>query len=419
MKPIRFVLPAVALLFLSMNGNRAMAADGPSLFLLSGTIMTGVSIPFSLYSVNSSSPSHPSLVFKVSDGSEWVSVDYDRGIAVVGSPVAWPKDFAVIDMSAPSKATTVHIPYDDHDLIPIGFYLLDLPGRGEAVAAALAHVPLVNIGKDPFVAPRGLNTVFLEGPLNPATTLPLGFLRFVRVSGKAGGGLPGMQHLPEVRGDPLHILVADRKGWSTDLPRPSYFQTDPNTEVYLLAVNNDAIAVLTPFGDSSAGPIDIYNKHTKEWHRALIPWDVTCVRAFGPWIAAMTAETASPLLLPAGPVAKFTPKKTSGPGALKREEEIILPKLSVEGLFSETSLIFPGELVLYNAFSRATIKIKTGEADSEVLLVTDAAVFYRVNDVLYRCPLNGSALGESVVLASGDEIVQAHWAFLASAPSRE
>ena len=92
-----------------------------------------------------------------------------------------------------------------------------------------------------------------------------------------------------------------------------------------------------------------------------------------------------------------------------------MPTLNVEELFSRSSLTFPGELILYNAFSRATIKIKTGEADSEVLLVSDDAVFYRVNDVLYRCPLNGSALGESVVLASGGEIVQAHWAFLASA----
>jgi hypothetical protein len=100
----------------------------------------------------------------------------------------------------------------------------------------------------------------------------------------------------------------------------------------------------------------------------------------------MTAEPASPLRLPEGPVAKFTPKKTSGPGTLKRQKETIVPTLSVEDLFGQTSLIFPGELVLYNAFSRATIKIETGEADSEVLLVTDDAVFYRVNDVLYRCP---------------------------------
>jgi hypothetical protein len=113
----------------------------------------------------------------------------------------------------------------------------------------------------------------------PAATLPLDLVRFVRVSGKAGGSLPGMQRLPEVRGDPLHILIADHKGWSTDLPRPSYFQTDPSTEGYVLTVNNDAVAVLTPFGDSSAGPIDIYNKRTKEWNRALIPWDVA---ALGP-----------------------------------------------------------------------------------------------------------------------------------------
>lgn len=289
MKSIRFLLSALAVMLLSMNGNRTMASEGQSLFLLSGTIMGGTSLPFALYSLNPSSPGRPSLVSKVSDGADWVSVDYDRRIAVVGSPVVWPKDFTVFDMSDFLKTTSVHIPYDDHDVMPGGIYLLDLPGRGEAIALALAHVPLVNIGKDPFVAPRALSAVVLGRPDSSVITLPMNSVWFVRVSGKVGGALPGMQHLPEVRGDPVHILVGDPKGYSTGLPRPPYFRTDPNTEDYILAVNNDAIAVLTPFSDSS-GSIDIYNKQTKEWHRALIPWNVTCVRAFGLWIAAMTAD---------------------------------------------------------------------------------------------------------------------------------
>jgi hypothetical protein len=39
---------------------------------------------------------------------------------------------------------------------------------------------------------------------------------------------------------------------------------------------------------------------------------------------------------------------------------------------------------------------------------------YRVGDELFRAELNGGGLGKPLAIASGDEVVQAHWAFLSS-----
>ena len=43
------------------------------------------------------------------------------------------------------------------------------------------------------------------------------------------------------------------------------------------------------------------------------------------------------------------------------------------------------------------------------MLVTDDAVYYRVDDALYRRQIAG---GAPVMIAQGEEIVQVHWAVL-------
>jgi hypothetical protein len=79
--------------------------------------------------------------------------------------------------------------------------------------------------------------------------------------------------------------------------------------------------------------------------------------------------------------------------------------------------VFPGELLIYNSVSGAMFRISTGEGDSEVLLATDKLVYYRVNDQLFRADLDAGGLGKPLMIASGEMIVQAHWAFLGSEAS--
>jgi hypothetical protein len=140
------------------------------------------------------------------------------------------------------------------------------------------------------------------------------------------------------------------------------------------------------------------------------------VRAFGPWLAAIKTDLAAPL--PTSSQVVATPqtrasRKTS-PGSAKRQTEELDGKTTVDDLFQQGMDVFPGELLIYNALSGATFQISTGEGDSEILLITDSAVYYRVNDELFRAELNGGGLGKPLAIASGDEVVQAHWAFLSS-----
>jgi hypothetical protein len=79
---------------------------------------------------------------------------------------------------------------------------------------------------------------------------------------------------------------------------------------------------------------------------------------------------------------------------------------------------YPGILFLYNVETKKYIEWKTLEngrpqGDSEVLLVQDETVYYRINDKIYKAPIeNGNKLGNSKLLVQDDRVRDIHWAFI-------
>ncbi len=190
---------------------------------------------------------------------------------------------------------------------------------------------------------------------------------------------------------------------------------------FWLRANNDSVAVIA--GEPLV--LDIFNKKTKAWHRVALPFPAKRVRAFGPWIATMAEEPgwlsaeseAHPLTDEER--AKF---KERNRGGEKRESEVIIeyrgrqePGVTVDRFFDGQDSVFPGKLLLLNGISGALFQWSTGQADSEIVLATDEAVYYRVNDELFRAGIRGGEMEEPVRLASGPAIFQVHWAFLGPA----
>jgi hypothetical protein len=83
-------------------------------------------------------------------------------------------------------------------------------------------------------------------------------------------------------------------------------------------------------------------------------------------------------------------------------------------MFQFVPFQFPGELYLYNIQSHRKYTIKTGQGDSEILLVDGDTVYYRVrvNDTLYKARLGATAVDDPVKMATGSDVQLAHWAFL-------
>ena len=86
-------------------------------------------------------------------------------------------------------------------------------------------------------------------------------------------------------------------------------------------------------------------------------------------------------------------------------------KTTVEDQMQSSGQNHSGLLFLTNLQSGLEFVIDTGEADSEVVQVTDDFVLYRVNDRLLKSAIRGGKLLAPTELATGKEVVGTHWIF--------
>gem|GEM_PF-2121640 len=399
----------------------AQGASGQNLFFLTGTL--GAASAARLYRVGSNSPT-PQPVRKVAAEAALVLADYDRRKLIVVSPYLSPHNFDIVDMAAPAVQRHLSIGYDSNELLPAGIYLLDLPVRGLSVAMALGKM----FKMDNPEPPRDLSSVSLTAPDAAQVSLPLTDLAFLRVSGLVGGAVILQAEMaPEVGGTPLQFPTWTGSGVTIDIPwrgdvAPSTWSSGPDP--YRLTAVNDSVAVLTPLLVAQSNLVDVLDKAAGSWHRYMLPFAVSRARAFGPWVAAIRTEprnAAWSALKRTSVAVSELQKFRSSPGREKRLTENIKdcdsPHCSfvVEDLFNNLPDYYPGDLSVLNGRTGQILTIHTGQGDSEVVLATDDAVYYRVNDALYRADLAAGKLGSGIKIAEGPDIVQAHWAFLGPA----
>jgi hypothetical protein len=85
---------------------------------------------------------------------------------------------------------------------------------------------------------------------------------------------------------------------------------------------------------------------------------------------------------------------------------------SIAGKFLESKLMYPVRLHLYDITSGKIYTIETKQGDSEVLLVDNGSVYYRVSDRLYASPITTNGVGPPKLLVTNDLVRDAHWAFI-------
>jgi hypothetical protein len=74
--------------------------------------------------------------------------------------------------------------------------------------------------------------------------------------------------------------------------------------------------------------------------------------------------------------------------------------------------VFPGRLHLYNIETERLDTIVTNQGDSEILLIENDTVYYRVSDRLYSAPITEKGIGAAKLIAKDDLIRDSHWAFI-------
>ena len=70
-------------------------------------------------------------------------------------------------------------------------------------------------------------------------------------------------------------------------------------------------------------------------------------------------------------------------------------------------------MYLDNIHSKEYIEWNTGQGDSEILLVQNRMVYYRINDKIYKASIIGEdKLGKPDLLIQDERVPDIHWAFL-------
>jgi len=156
----------------------------------------------------------------------------------------------------------------------------------------------------------------------------------------------------------------------------------------------------------------IYNKINNKWILHDFKGSYPAIREFGDWLVGSITED----------IRRLPDDKKEIPifGIKYRKQEKTEWGDPADIRFKELLMHPYGILFLYNHKTGAYMEwnaLENGEhqGDSEILLVQDNTVYYRINDKIYKAPIdNGEKLGETELLVTDPRIPYIHWAFIAA-----
>jgi hypothetical protein len=178
-----------------------------------------------------------------------------------------------------------------------------------------------------------------------------------------------------------------------------------NTENYLIYHITDS-TYYDPKSKLGALKILIYDKRIKEWSNYHFKGDLSSYALFDNWLVGEVINYYSNKSMIKTPGGKYRSRTMRGTG------------MPMDFLFEEKKIYCPGILFLFNLKTRKYIEWQTyqnGEpqGDSEIILVGDDIVYYRMNDEIYKAPiLNGEKLGKAQLLIKDPRVPDIHWAFI-------
>ena len=137
-------------------------------------------------------------------------------------------------------------------------------------------------------------------------------------------------------------------------------------------------------------------KQSGEWREVPLDGDITGVRSFGTWIV--------------GYVSYFEQKES--PGKHQRRQMQAETGYPFDWKVMDLKMYFPGILFLYDIRTGKKYTIETNQGDSEILLVEEGIMYYRVNDRILKAKIGKESIGEPELVVEGEIVPDIHWAFM-------
>lgn len=331
-------------------------------------------------------------------GTDWIGVSYDLNKAVF-LPRAfiasdWLNPIVVLDMVSGRVAKRCRFAAPS-DLSLVGHWLANTPSRGHILELEMAdsrHSQLTAMILDAAVP---CEETFATG--EPTD------LRFAVAS-----GIPGVADLAQGDGffavvdpqDHLMTVVARTRVYFEDYTVPADLRIGIVPYFSGVEVNTARLLVMALIAENrQTYRIVVLNKSTKTWS-TLPAVSVTppAVRAFEHYLA-----------FPVSQPAKGREGRVAGSKEWRQGASRMGPDLHER--FKDLNRDYSGRLCLYDSATQKLWTIETNQADSEVLLIENGQVYYRVSDRLYQMTIGPKGLGRRVLIATSDVIRDAHWAF--------
>lgn len=170
---------------------------------------------------------------------------------------------------------------------------------------------------------------------------------------------------------------------------------------HTIPINNDCYFVISGKKETKMNVLGkrqviIFDKKTSKWHELILLGTLPRIRGFEDWLCGYIGDDSESLLN----------KKLPGSGIWKDRETGLSPEERYEGMYA------PGILYFYNPSTDIYFELKTDQADSEVVLIQNDKVIYRVYDELYEAGLlNGKELVDAKLLLKDDRVPDIHWVF--------
>jgi hypothetical protein len=292
-------------------------------------------------------------------GSAIVVVDFDKGDVVKRCPVA---------LSPPN-------------LMGIEEWFANIPGKGLAIVDRL----------EAFAAVTGKQELIRAMLVDPSIPCKSSYRMIapsdstdVIVSGRAGvAGVAANETVVFVMDADGQIVRRFRNGEIvyTGYQIPAPLRAGIEHPGFSVMINNSQIlvAVVGGSGEDKLFRVLAFRKSDQTWHRVPNPSDrYPFARSFGSYVAFPEAHLKSPTL-----------PESAGRAEWETKESLRGP--SMQEMFQDSEVAYPGRLHLYDVENEKTYVIETKQGDSEVLLVENNIVYYRASDRLYSVQITEKA----------------------------
>ena len=349
-------------------------------------------------------------------GTEWICCYQDQRVVLLSEchlgalarhqrPKEGEVAFAVIDMDSPSVPQDYKIVYDGYT--PSNWHLLEVPNEGLyqtmwILARSREAKPEDNFGV------YGLQDMPFLGvhlPTGTQSQLDHDYYRYAVLSGASG---PAVQQEADIlilnvtgENELYDRRMVSRMDWN--LPesfiRSATQGVQPIGGVMVCVENRELRVIrwrLIERKDRKELPYFILNKATGQWNILDIDGDNSGIRAYNHWVAGYIMHEEA----------------KESPGKDKRRQAQTETGYPFDWRIMERKMYFPGILFLYDIRTGKKYTIETNQGDSEILLVEEGIMYYRVNDRILKAKIGKESIGEPELVVEGEIVPDIHWAFM-------